>query len=330
MRVLVFGAGVLGSLYAARLRESGHAVVVLARGQRAADIRSHGIVLENATTGTQTTTAVEVVERVSPADTYDLIMVLVRKDQLASVLPVVGASQATRSVLFMVNNALGPDELVQAVGSRRAFFGLAGAGGARVGNVVRYHVLPGWQQPTTLGELDGRRTLRVEQISRALHKAGFPVAISDNIDAWLKTHVMWTCPLSHALYSVGGSNYSLAHNRNALLLWVRAVREGYRTLQTLGVAVTPLSLRVFEAMPERILVPILGRLLDTPTAELVIARHANAARTEYLQLGNEFLALARIAGVPTPAFDRLRPYIDPAIPPIRVPSPRAAQGPSIT
>ncbi len=42
-----------------------------------------------------------------------------------------------------------------------------------------------------------------------------------------------------------------------------------------------------------------SRLLDTPTAELVIARHANAARAEYVQLGDEVLALAQRAGVDT-------------------------------
>jgi 2-dehydropantoate 2-reductase len=244
----------------------------------------------------------------------------------ASALTVVGANRATPSVLFMVNNALGPDEMVQAVGSQRALFGLAGAGGSREGHLVRYHVLPAWQQPTTIGELDGRRTPRLKQIESALRQAGFPVAISGNIDAWLKTHVMWTCPAAHALYSVGGSNYSLAHDRNALLLWVRAVREGYRVLQALGVPVTPRSLQVFKRVPERVLAVILGRLLDTPTAELVIARHANAARAEYVQLGNEFLALARKAGVPTPAFDRLRPYIDLATPPIR----SASAAPTVT
>jgi hypothetical protein len=44
--MLFFGAGVLGSVYAARLHEAGVDVTVLARGRRLADIREHGIVLE--------------------------------------------------------------------------------------------------------------------------------------------------------------------------------------------------------------------------------------------------------------------------------------------
>lgn len=46
LNVLVYGAGVLGSLYAARLQQSGCNVSILARGQRLAELREHGIVLE--------------------------------------------------------------------------------------------------------------------------------------------------------------------------------------------------------------------------------------------------------------------------------------------
>lgn len=51
MRILFYGAGVLGSLYAARLQEARQEVSILARGQRLADIREHGIVLEDGDTG---------------------------------------------------------------------------------------------------------------------------------------------------------------------------------------------------------------------------------------------------------------------------------------
>jgi 2-dehydropantoate 2-reductase len=45
-RILVIGAGVLGSLLAARLQDGGHDVSVLARGQHLRDLREHSIVLD--------------------------------------------------------------------------------------------------------------------------------------------------------------------------------------------------------------------------------------------------------------------------------------------
>jgi hypothetical protein len=50
MNILFYEAGVIGSLYAARLRSDGHDVSV-ARGQRLRDSKQHGIVLQHALTG---------------------------------------------------------------------------------------------------------------------------------------------------------------------------------------------------------------------------------------------------------------------------------------
>lgn len=44
MKILVFGAGPLGSLLAARLFQGGHEVVLLARGVRLEDLKKHGVV----------------------------------------------------------------------------------------------------------------------------------------------------------------------------------------------------------------------------------------------------------------------------------------------
>ena len=51
MKILVYGAGVIGTLYAARLRQGGHLVTLLARNQRLADIRRYGLALEDIVSG---------------------------------------------------------------------------------------------------------------------------------------------------------------------------------------------------------------------------------------------------------------------------------------
>lgn len=65
MKILVYGAGNLGSLYAALLHESGQDVSVLARGKRLDEVRELGIRLEDFGSGNQTTTHVKTVERLS-------------------------------------------------------------------------------------------------------------------------------------------------------------------------------------------------------------------------------------------------------------------------
>ena len=199
MKILFYGAGPLGSLYAARLQESGQDVSILARGQRLADIREHGIVLEDAATGERTATHVNVVERLEPTDAYGLVVVLMRRNKIPAILPVLAENRNTPDILFMCNSAAGPYEMINALGRERVLLGFSGAGGYRKDHVVYYEVVSGKRQPTMFGELDGRTTPRVKQIAEAFKGAGFPVAVSDNMDAWLKTHGAEIIPSAGAL-----------------------------------------------------------------------------------------------------------------------------------
>jgi 2-dehydropantoate 2-reductase len=54
MRILVYGAGPLGSLFASRLHEAGHDVALLARGQRLADLKAYGVMTVDTQTGRET------------------------------------------------------------------------------------------------------------------------------------------------------------------------------------------------------------------------------------------------------------------------------------
>lgn len=313
-KILVYGAGVLGSLYAGKLAQAGYEVTLLARGPRLEELQRDGLVLVDDATGIREQIPIQVTARLAPDDSYDLVLVVVRKDQLPSILPSLAANTCTPNVLFLVNNAAGPEELVEALGGERVLLGFPGAGGQRSDGVVRYRLIPGSFQPTTIGELDGRKTQRLDQIARILAGAGFPVAISPNMDAWLKTHVALVSPIANALYLAGGSSYRLAHTPDGLLLLVRAVKEGHRVLQTLGIPITPGSHRLLAWIPEPLIVAVLRRGLMAPQNELQMAQHAIAARDEMRLLAEEFRRLKDRAGIPTPAIDALACYLDPAHP----------------
>jgi 2-dehydropantoate 2-reductase len=170
MNILVYGAGVLGSLYAARLRSAGHRVSLLARGRRLADLRRYGLALENAITGRKTFALVDAVERPDPDEAYDLALVPVRKTQLPEVLPALSAGRRIPAFLFMVCNAEGPDAMIRALGRDRVLMGYAGAGGIRTGPLVRYTRVSPLLQRTVIGEVDGRVTPRLKAIRKAEYR----------------------------------------------------------------------------------------------------------------------------------------------------------------
>lgn len=314
MRILVFGAGVLGSLYAARLKEAGQDVTVLARGARLEQVREHGIVLVDAATGRQTTTHLEIIERLEPEDEYDLVMVMVRKNQLDEVLPQLAANHRVRSYLFMFNNASGPEDLMLKVGRERVLLGFPGAGGVLEGHVVRYAMLPTWLQPTTIGEVGGQRTERIDALYEVLHNAGFSTLVNARMDAWLKTHIAVVSPVANALYLANGSVRRLSRTRDGVLMMVRAIREALDVLEDLGIPITPARFRLFRWIPEPLLVLILQLALNTRLAEIVIEQHANAARDEMEQLTEEFKTLQKMSFVRTPTLDQLTAYLNPETP----------------
>jgi 2-dehydropantoate 2-reductase len=312
MEILVYGAGVVGSIYAARLRQAGHMVTLLARGRRAEDLRQHGIVIEAVNTGRTETVHVMVTETLEPNEAYDLVIVAMRQNQLAAALPLLAANLHTPDILFLGNNPAGPDHLTAILGCERVLLGFGVVGGIRQGGVIRTFErkgrLLGW---TYLGELDGRITPRLENIIIALTEARLGPQLVADMDAWLKSHAAVVGPLALAVYAAGGDNYRLARTRDGLVLAVRAIKETLGVLEGLGIPLTPPSFRIMRRLPEPLLVAYLRSMMGTHAAQISMAGHANAARDEMGEMVGDMAALARASGRPTPAFDRLCAFLDP-------------------
>lgn len=309
LRILIIGAGVIGSVYAARLQEAGYAVTLLARGQHAADLRATGLLLEDASTGQSTRSTVPIVERLTPDESYDLALVRVRLDQVAAALPDLAANQQIPLAVFLLNNPTGTHQLVERLGSQRVVLGFPGIGGTREGTKVRSMRIR--QQPTTLGEVDGRITPRLRQLAAMFERAEFPVALSRSMDGWLKTHAVFVSCVSAALALEEGDSVRLGQRRASVVLMVNAIREGFAALQSLGLPVTPFNLQVmFSWMPRWFAIRYWQRALQTDVGTLAIAPHANAAREEMGQVGKEVLTLLHASSVPTPTLDSLLAALD--------------------
>jgi 2-dehydropantoate 2-reductase len=317
MKILIYGAGVLGSILAARLSTGKHEISLLARGQRLNDLRQHGIVLVDDLSGEQQIRHVNLVEALKPDDAYDLVLVSMRKNQVADVLPVLAANQHTPAIVFLGNNAAGPDAYIRALGRERVLMGFVGAGGAREGHIVR-HVRGTDKKPASIyiGELDDQTRPRLQFIADAFEETGFQVHVSPNIDAWLKSHAAFILPAAAALILAGGDNYRLSRTRDGLVLMIRAIRECFGALRALGVPLLPRSVGWFARLPEPILVLMFARLMNTHAAEIAMARHANAAHDEMDILAAELRALVAQSGVQTPSLYQLLTYMDTATPPM--------------
>jgi 2-dehydropantoate 2-reductase len=304
LKILVYGAGVIGTLYAARLQQAGHRVTVLARSQRLADIERHGLVVEDVVSGVQSTTQVALVDRLHADHSYDLALIAVRRDQLPAILPELAANRNIPALLFLVNNPLGSAWLIEALGKGRVVPGFPGAGGTLEGHAVRYAMIA--QQPTTLGEPGGLETARLRGIAAALRAAGFETRLENDMDTWLSAHAFFVTAVGGAIYLAGGDCERLSRSRPVLESMVDGVREGFGAVRALGRRVRPFALRVlFTWLPRPLAVRYWQRFFSKPMAEYVFGGHVRRAAQEMRAIAADCRVLLERSGVATPALDRL-------------------------
>ncbi len=308
MRVLILGAGVIGSFNAARLTEAGQDVTLLARGRRLADLRQYGVVLEDFRTGRRTTTQVRLVDQLGSEDAYDLAIVVMRANQIPSILPALAQNHRIPSVLFLGNNVAGPQRMIEALGRERVLLGGANAAGAREGHVVRYF-WQGWM-PLLFGELDGVPTPRTEAIGQLFRRAGLSARVVKNVDAYLKTHAAALPACAGAVYMAGGDVRQCAHTPEAMKLFLQGCREAFRALRAIGVPLKPSATRLLEWIPEPILLFCMRRLFDSRLAAIGLQTHLDTSLDEMKELADELRVILRRSGRPSPASDILFAEID--------------------
>jgi 2-dehydropantoate 2-reductase len=300
---------VLGSVYAARLHEAGSDVTVLARGRRLADIREHGIVLEEFGPGKRSTTRVKVIDQMPREERFDVCVVPIQATQVEAALPTLAQNPHIPSYVFMHNTVTGFDPLVAALGRERVLIGHANLGGERDGHVVHYMA----SQNMTFGELDGSVSDRLQRIAAAFRAAGFGVEFSADVDAWKRYHMALGTPMTNAMYMAGSCNYRLARDRVALRTFIRGMREAFDVFQAHGFRVEPKKMRQLAALPDFLLILLFRIVFRLRIMDIGGARHARNAREEMAQLSEQLLALADEAELPTPTLRELHRYaIEPA------------------
>ena len=229
MKVLVYEAGVTGSLFSARLYEAGHDVSLLARGERLTALRRDGVQLTAGDSPAVRRVTVPIGER--PASGYDLTAVFVRAHQLDAVLESLAGLEG--DVLFALSWAAGPAPLSAVIGQGRVLLGFPIDGGTMDGDVVRYRPANFMTRrfPMPIGEPDGRAAPRVERIVRALRAAAIPAKAEPQMDTWLKTHAAFAVPLGQAVLAAGGPR-ALADDPDAIRAMIRLIRQNLAVLPT--------------------------------------------------------------------------------------------------
>lgn len=283
MRILIIGAGVIGTVYGAQLGAAGHTISVLSHPPRTDDVATRGLAARDVLTGSRAETRVHVVP--DAAGSYDLVLATVRSDQLAlacAQLTVLGSAPA---VLFFGNNPSGRSAIPANIpGEVR--LGFPGVGGVIRDGVAEYVRIK--QQPTALQAASDPRLADME---RALRQRGFSVQRVADMDGWLAYHAAFVACVAAALYRCGTDAAVLAAHRQTLTLMCAAVTEAFTALRKTGVTGLPRNLAILHSPALKpVAVRYWARTMRSPAGELCFAAHARHAQPEMRALGDQVTA----------------------------------------
>jgi len=297
-KLLVLGAGVNGSAIAAGLHQAGQDVTVLARGTRFDALSSQGIIIENPFNHRRTVTKVPAIDHLGAETAYDYVLVVVRKSQVADVLPLISLNPSP-TIVFMGNNLSGPDEFIRSLGEERVMMGAVYAAGKRDGHVVRAVVAKRVAAP--FGEVDGRITPRLKRLVAIFRQAGFGAEASSDIVDFQATHGAEVALIGKLVLKYRCDTRALARAGDDLRLFVDARREAHEVLRALGRRIVPRSETAIGIIPVFVQVAAIRMLLRSKLGEVGLAWHCSQAPDEIRQLEQELKVLVDRAGLAVPA-----------------------------
>ncbi|HEV8018292.1 MAG TPA: 2-dehydropantoate 2-reductase [Steroidobacteraceae bacterium] len=227
----ILGAGAMGSVVGAHLARAGHAVVMLARGERATYLEKNGL------------TVTGLAQFTTPVHTLRDPRSLAGAGTLIVATKTPGTAEALRALqharfevtLSIQNGPLKNELLAQAFGRERVLGALADTSG---------ELLPGGEVLFTrnvciyVGELDGGESARAQRLAHTLESSGVRAAATAEIQTleWSK-FCAWVGLMALAV-TTRALTWKFMVDEDAARLLVRLVREMGTLTRALGIGLS--------------------------------------------------------------------------------------------
>jgi len=319
VKILVFGAGVIGTMHAWAFERAGHQVSLLARPGHEARW-SNGIALRilDGRGGRKDEAKVlyrpDVVTSFAPDDGYDLIVDAVRYTQAEAILPELAANRGSAVVLFFHQSWRGLDVIDRVLTKEQYVLGMP-----RAGCVLSNGVLDGaFEGKVTLGTSTcGRPTTPVVEaaarknldfVTGLFRPAGFEPEIPENMEHWYWVHFASTAVYTGAVAREGGYD-AFAQSKKAIHDALLAGHEAMDICAARGVDVRKMEdARPFVTAP-LVVAPLMRRALNQPVTRRM-SQTGPAHAPEFRRIYDETVETGRQLNVPTPHLDAYRLYVD--------------------
>lgn len=284
LRILIYGAGVIGSLYGAYLSRSGCEVSVFARGHRLAELQEKGLLYRKGTLIQKA--KVNILKQLAPDDRYDYIFLTVRAGQVRKALETLKGN-VSPTIVTMVNSLDSYSEWEKICGKGRILPAFPGAGGSLQSGILNAGLTPRLIQPTTFAEIDGARSQRVGTLKEILTQAGIPCQIVPDMHAWQICHLALVVPLADAYYMV--DDPKMVHrDRTVMRKTAQTLHDNFTRLKVRGDSISPPKLNLFRLCPVTLISWILPIVYNSSFGNRFMYQHAVKAKDEMEHLHQVF------------------------------------------
>ncbi|WP_339289954.1 2-dehydropantoate 2-reductase N-terminal domain-containing protein [Paenibacillus sp. FSL W8-0187] len=286
-RILIFGAGVIGSMYAIKLIEAGFDVTLFAHSNRFKSLRENG--LQYKEKGTVRSIQVNVIDTLENDDVYDFIFVTVRYDRSESALLALKDNQS-KNIVTMTSNSIGFSSWLDIVGDR-LLPAFPGFGGQIKDGVLHPRFLPKIIAATAFGEINGVVTERIENLAKLFKTAKLPYVIKKDMQAYLITHSVSDIAMLSVLHSANKIiDKKTARTRKTARKITVTLKAYLRAIHKAGVSIDPPMLKMVLKFPNLFLDLFFMTWLGTKmVSDMMLPDYANNANNEIMQLSNDLM-----------------------------------------
>lgn len=244
MKILVFGAGVLGCNLARNLFRAGKDTMLLARGKWAEEIKTNGLRIKDKFSPRVSVSRIPVVTELKPEDAYDVIFVVVRYTQIDGIMEVLRVNP-TKNIVFIGNNVR-VKAITEALPEKNVLFAFASSAGHRESD----RVVSADLKKITIGQLaDAPSNERL--IGQIFDGTKYKVAYEPNMGDYLLCHAAFVLPVTFACYKEDGDLKKLRGNIVYFNRMIDANIEGYRAIENAGHKILPKEDAEFEGAAYR-------------------------------------------------------------------------------
>ena len=307
MRILVYGAGVIGGCTAHCLCQTNNDITVLARGKQKEVLERDGLVAKNHFGGKTKVDRPHVIDTLSPDDRYDIIFAVMQYEQMRAILSSLAANCS--GIVVLVGNNMASIEMeaylkANSKTPKTVVFGFQGTGGERKDGHYTYVAFG------KHGMSVGSTAMKDEWLpvlQQAFAGIKYRLTLQENMETWYKSHAAFVLPVCYVCYHHGCSLRGV--KKAELYRAIEASLEGNLLLQHLGYPVVSEEISAFSTGRRKIYL-FYWLCAHTKIGELAASNHAKNAMREMIDLNTAFSKIREHApDFKMPAWDSLEPFM---------------------